>query len=719
MSDPARIRFEDFEADLRTEELFKGGSKLRLPHQSFLVLAMLLKRAGQLVTREELCAKLWPGGAHIEYDQRLNAAVNRLREVLVDSAEHPRFIETLPKRGYRFIAAIESVSAPPVGIEPSSANRPAADLAPPVTSGTTERATRDPAAANRLSFRNPVPLVVAGILVLAAVLIVGLANRSGSRAPSHRQVVPLASLAGKEIAPTFSPDGSQVAFAWNGDAPAQFDLYVKSLGSERLLRLTHQPSRWFSTAWSPDGASIAFVRETEESAGLFIIPALGGSERSIVKSGISIGYEQISWSPDGRRIAYAAYGPEGTPQIFVVSLDTAEAKLLLPASECMIASTPAFSPDGQQVAYVCNSSATAYAVKVAGLSDHSVRTLGSMFGEAQGLAWADENHLILGNDSGDGGEMWQFTPDGERQQLPFGEDGSAPTVAARGGRMAYVRAHKTVDVWRADLSAADPEQSASKFISSTRTQVNGRYSRDGSRISFQSNRSGSMEIWMSDAQGGDPDRLTSFNGPQANGASWCSDGHRIAFDSPVSGVSGIYVEDINERVPNKLLTSRDNLSSPTWSEDCRWLFAIEASHALYRIAATGGPAELFTDQHSSYSMAVGDRLIFNVLEADGVVLWSKPVGGGPEEPLPRMPKLHYEDSWAANAHGVYYSVSSSSGVALNFYDFATQATRRLMSLKQTPVPGSGPGLSISTDGRWLLYGQSGDESSEIMLTQAN
>jgi hypothetical protein len=84
-----------------------------------------------------------------------------------------------------------------------------------------------------------------------------------------------------------------------------------------------------------------------------------------------------------------------------------------------------------------------------------------------------------------------------------------------------------------------------------------------------------------------------------------------------------------------------------------------------------------------------------------------------------MPKLHYEDSWAANASGVYYSVTASGGVTLNFYDFATQATRRLMRLKQTPVPGSGPGLSVSADGRWLLYGQSGDESSEIMLTQAN
>ena len=118
---PQRIRFEDFEADLRTEELSKSGTRLRLPHQSFCVLAMLLERPGQLVTREELRARLWPASTLIEYDQRLNAAVNRLREALLDAAEAPRFIETLPKRGYRFIAAIEPVLLPAPPVTPAFA----------------------------------------------------------------------------------------------------------------------------------------------------------------------------------------------------------------------------------------------------------------------------------------------------------------------------------------------------------------------------------------------------------------------------------------------------------------------------------------------------------------------------------------------------------------------------------------------------------------------
>src|SRR6202011_4307618 len=117
---PRRIRFEGFEADLHTEELSNSGRRVRLPQQSFRVLAILLERAGQLVTREELRARLWPAGTLVEYDQGLNTAVNRLREALRDSAEAPRFIETLPKRGYRFIAAIESEALPPVTPDPLS-----------------------------------------------------------------------------------------------------------------------------------------------------------------------------------------------------------------------------------------------------------------------------------------------------------------------------------------------------------------------------------------------------------------------------------------------------------------------------------------------------------------------------------------------------------------------------------------------------------------------
>jgi cholera toxin transcriptional activator len=104
------FRFSIFEADLRTGELRRNGAKVRLQEQPFQVLTLLLSRPRDLVTRDEMVRHIWPEGTFVDYDHSLNTAINRLREVLNDSAATPRFIETLPKRGYRFLADVEEIS---------------------------------------------------------------------------------------------------------------------------------------------------------------------------------------------------------------------------------------------------------------------------------------------------------------------------------------------------------------------------------------------------------------------------------------------------------------------------------------------------------------------------------------------------------------------------------------------------------------------------------
>ena len=108
-----RARFGPFEVDLHTRELWKFGTRLKLVGQPFEILTVLLRRPGELVTREELGQRLWPSDTFVDFNHGLNAAVNKLREALGDSADAPRYVETLPRRGYRFIAAIEWLHAKP------------------------------------------------------------------------------------------------------------------------------------------------------------------------------------------------------------------------------------------------------------------------------------------------------------------------------------------------------------------------------------------------------------------------------------------------------------------------------------------------------------------------------------------------------------------------------------------------------------------------------
>src|SRR6185437_12226013 len=240
--------------------------------------------------------------------------------------------------------------APPRNVAPSPSTEPSheeATAAPGGSSGTDAPASSPFAAtlaSTRGRFEDVRPrreLLFAAAGVVSTLLVVATiwlwVRPTASHAPSGRRVLPLTSLPGQVIAPTFSPDGSQIAFAWNGETGDRhhFDLYVKTLGSERLLRLTHHPSNWIATAWSPDGSQIAFVRQTDDATRIFVIPALGGDERLIVDGNVAVDRMQIGWSPDGRLLAYSGYSSNGTPQVYVVSLDSLNPRLLSPAPACL------------------------------------------------------------------------------------------------------------------------------------------------------------------------------------------------------------------------------------------------------------------------------------------------------------------------------------------------------------------------------------------------
>src|SRR5580692_5466399 len=117
MPTPARsanlVKFDVFEVDLRAQELYKGGRKIKLQVQPFQVLAMLLERPGEVVTRDEMQKRLWPADTFVDFDHSLNTAIKKLRQALGDDKKKPRFVETLPKRGYRFLASVKRPATSP------------------------------------------------------------------------------------------------------------------------------------------------------------------------------------------------------------------------------------------------------------------------------------------------------------------------------------------------------------------------------------------------------------------------------------------------------------------------------------------------------------------------------------------------------------------------------------------------------------------------------
>ena len=228
------IRFGRFELAVETGELRKDGIRLKLSGQAILVLTILAANPGKLVTREELQQKLWPGASYGDPEHGLNAAVNKLRDTLGDSATEPKYIETVPGRGYRFIATLDS---PPNGqTQPDNV----VPIRPPEPEPPELESTKPPWWKRKALIAVTVCIgIVAGLYPLIMPLIERLRRIYELQ---HLTAVPDTTLPGVMWSPTFSPDGSQIAFVWfDGTANGGVDLYAKVLGNDQPLRLTRTP----------------------------------------------------------------------------------------------------------------------------------------------------------------------------------------------------------------------------------------------------------------------------------------------------------------------------------------------------------------------------------------------------------------------------------------------------------------------------------------------
>ena len=166
---------------------------------------------------------------------------------------------------------------------------------------------------------------------------------------------------------------------------------------------------------------------------------------------------------------------------------------------------------------------------------------------------------------------------------------------------------------------------------------------------------------------------------------------------------------------HRLDTSVVNLALPAWSQDCRWIFASNGRSALYRVPASGGPAERFTEQRAYRAVVSGLRVIFNVVHEDGVALWSKAADGGAEAPLEGMLPLRFSDSWTATPLGIYFTSTDAQTSTVSFYDFALHHTRVVRTLERPPEALGGLGISVSKDGDWLLYTRTETSQADIMM----
>jgi Tol biopolymer transport system component/DNA-binding winged helix-turn-helix (wHTH) protein len=561
-----KLRFDGFEVDLSAESLTRSGRRVRLQRQPLLLLGALARRRGEVLSREELRSEVWGEGTFVDFDQSLNYCIRQIRLALDDDAARPRYIETLPKQGYRFLIPVEIDS-------------------PTVPQDITDTL---PVEAREAERNRPRPVFLLGALLgaVAGLSIWGvIAGRSSSIPYPLRitKVTKLTSYPGDEREPAISPDGSLVAFSWSGPDNNNYDIYVAQAGGQPPLRLTHDPAPDSFPAWSPDGRQIAFIRREGGRAEIILVPPLGGPERLLhrfSRTGADLDFTQhpvLSWSRDDKLIIFSGQSDAGGKyQLFSLSVEAGDIHpITFPPGEINGDSSPAISGNGKSLAF-----ARYLAVRNGKIMIQPLGPEMTPQGEPaeipnSGLGvrspvWLEDGKQLL---FADAAQIFQWDRNRGTISIYASEGvlgGMSVGPRKEGIRQAVVATENhDIDIWsiRLDpkgLKASGPPE---VFLRSTQSDNHPDFSPDGQHIVFVSSRSGTPEIWVSDVNGGNLRQLTHLGAHVLSYPKWSPDGTRIAFHARIPDVAEVYVVALSGGVPRQITHKSPGLALATWSND--------------------------------------------------------------------------------------------------------------------------------------------------------
>ena len=574
--------------------------------------------------------------------------------------------------------------------------------------------------------------VAALVIVLAASSVVAWHRYFTPAAPAETPVVsPLTSYEGSERDATFSPDGTQIAFSWDGESQQNRDIYVKLIGPGPPLRLTTNPAIDEYPRWSPDGKLIAFIRLWPDShLSVMTVPPLGGAERRIVDlyPRQSLGsLMDVTWSADSRSLYVAAGRAPGEPShINRVALDSGEVKTLVTVRDPADGySSLDVSPDGTRLAAVLQTQGTRtvqmFAIDAAGNLES--RPMPAITMNSETAIWtADSRDLLFSPSLNNPLPLYRIDlATGIVRALSWtGAGASSPAVARTGDRMVFTRAVRDTNIWRLDLRS--PTLSLDRIAVSSFREVAPAYSPDGTRIAFHSNRGGSVQIWTAAADGKNPVQLTSMDEMATTGSpQWSPDGQSIAFDSNAGGGYHVYTirADGGQARPVTSGSTRSFIAS--WSPDGRWIyFTSDRSGRLeiWRAAPDGShPTQVTTFGAQASRLSPDGHWLYFTKEDGAAGLWRMPIdGGAPTQLAPSIVRYNY----APVATGVYFESSKGNGsgnrtgpAVVQFLDFATGKVRDIVPLNKP----ADLGLAVSPDGHYLLFTQVDYASEDLMLVE--
>jgi Tol biopolymer transport system component/DNA-binding winged helix-turn-helix (wHTH) protein len=711
------------------------------------VLLCLAAAPGEVVSREELIDKVWQGA--FVSDDVLTRSIGQLRRAFGDDSERPRVIETIRKRGYRLVALPAQGTMPPPAPGTMSPPGPGTAPAPGPAAVPPARATRTAVApSGRAALR------VAG-LALCVLVVVALALRMLEPPPDHPaagravrggvRLLPIAGVPADALRPAVSPDGTRVAFAWNGGVGRDLRLYVALLAAGPPMAVTSHSGLAGEAAdldpsWSPDGTLLAFSRQGRGSCELLAVPALGGPERRLGGCG-NDDATKVSWSPDGRWLATSARPAAGASP---PGPRTARLRLVSPASRASRDLTtpppgiygdygPAFSPDGTRLAFVRALASDVEDIYLVALVPGDGTAAGApaeptrvTFDNAAiaGVEWLpDGKELVFASDRGGIYSLWRVSAAGGTPRLLAGSGTKIkhPSAARQRDVVVFESWIYDIGLWRTPLAAAaggpPPPAAAALEPAAREWSFQPQFSPDGRRIAFGSTRSGTYELWVADADGAHPAQLTSFGGTHLGTPRWSPDGRRIVFTAWRDGRAGLYLVDAAGGAPSALAASSADPAgevAPAWARDGSAIYFASRRSGSWQVwklqLATGTVIQVTTGGgYAAEESPDGREILYSRSDRPGI--WRRPLSGAAAESLAAAGLAPGDwGSWTATADGIYYLDRSTDPPVVQLLRGGAGRPVQVAALPDL----AWSGFALSPDRRSLLYARAGRRECDIV-----
>lgn len=672
------VRFECFELNLQTRELFRKGVRLKVRGHPIDVLAILVEHPGELVTREMLRKRLWPENTFVDSEQILNNSVGKLREALGDRAETPKYIETLPRLGYRFIAHLESPGTTTAPLEEPRSMMPLPSISKRriMWLGTATVVASFavlafwyahlPLPAPRISLyqqltldgREKIARGTDGIRVF--VDVVGPKPNTGQVAISGGKVtqidIDLPPGPAPWICSDVSPDGTNLLIMNTYSPEDGFMVW--------LVGITGHPSRYlmkaFAAAWSPDGATVAYVNRHGD---IYTIGINGGEPRLLYRESAPLSQQvrtrDLTWSPDGSKIRISRWGG----RIYELSSNGTNFHEWLPGwNRSMQKCCGRWTPNGQFFLFLAGSTLakgpTYRPLAQIWAADERRGNVRPRIAEPTLLAsdpllWGDpipsrDGRKVFASGVSRRGELDRY--DRRSNSLePYlgGISVEMPDFSRDGRYVAYVSFPEGI-LWRAN-------RDGSGLIQLTEPPLyprNPRWSPDGDRILFTDNSESGMDaIYVVSSRGGPPKRLLDGDQPQ-NLPDWSPDGTRVVYTTfpGFSSIQSLDLSNVETRIV-ELATGRVTVLpkrpggfwAPLWSPDGRYIagnsfnqrevIIFDLKRNEWRALPQNGGVGYHNWSHD------GQFIYFNCYTEGKLRVYRVPVRGSREEMILELPEL--------------------------------------------------------------------------------